>query len=136
MSFFQNKKKLCLLLFSSYFWLTMAFVNTNFHLTICHSFLINFIKNIFVFQNPTIFSSLLLANSDLGARIKSIMIIQHKKQGICFLKWSNYLYRPLGNLYTYLYEFCHILNKWKLVEGKKEKDCYSGVLLDLYFMLY
>jgi len=89
----------------------MAFVNTNFHPTIYYSFLINFIRNIFVFQNPVIFPSLFLANLDLGAKIKSIMIIQHKKQGICFLKWSNHLYRPLGNLYTCLYEFCHVLNR-------------------------
>jgi len=53
----------------------MAFVNTDFHPTTCHLFLLNFIWNIFVLQNSIIFLSLLLADSDLGARTESIMVI-------------------------------------------------------------
>ena len=113
----------------------MALINTNFHPTTCHLFLINFIRNIFVFQNPAIFPSLLLANSNLGARTESIMIIWHKKQDICFLKWSNHLYRPLSNLYTHSCKFCHVLNRWKLVEGKKEKDYYLGILLNILIVI-
>jgi len=102
----------------------MAFVNTNFHPTTYHSFLIKFIRNIFVLQNPAIFPSLLLANPDLGAGIESIIIIQHKKQDICFLKWSNHLYRLLGSLHTCSCEFCHVLDRWKLEKEKKEKGCH------------
>jgi len=114
----------------------MAFVNKEFHLTTYHLFLINFIQNIFILQNPAIFPSLLLANPDFRARIESLMVIQHGKKGICFLKWSNHLHKPLGNFYTCLCKFCHILDGWKLVEGKKEKGCYPSMLLDLYLLLY
>jgi len=89
----------------------MAFVNKEFHSTTCYLFLINFIQNIFVLQNPTIFPSLLLANPDLRAEIESLMVIQYRKKGIFFLKWSNCLHKLLGNFYTYSCEFCHILDK-------------------------
>ena len=78
--------------------------------------MLNFIQNIFVLQNPIIFPSLLLADPDLGAGTESIMVIQHGKQGICFLKWSNRRHRPLGNLHIRSCEFCHVLDGWKLID--------------------
>ena len=60
----------------------MVFVNINFHPTIYHLFLLNFVCNIFVLQNSIIFPSFFLADPDLGARTESIMVIQHEKQDI------------------------------------------------------
>jgi hypothetical protein len=99
---------------SSNFWLTTAFVKKEFHPSSVHTFLIQFVKTVYINQKPALFPNILESHYDLGASIDGILMCRRGDLGFCFIRWVNSLYSPCGIAAPPSCPICGSVSPWSV----------------------
>lgn len=94
------------------FWFTLAFVHPDFHPVSCHTFLLDFCREVLVYGKPSELPTILHLHPNLGARTEHVLLIQRGEQFPFILQWMNDLKRPNGQTLPISCPKCHILEPW------------------------
>lgn len=96
------------------FWLSLAFLKADFHPSTVHPFIIQFVDQIILRNNPAIFPNILLSHFELGVSVNALMVFQKGDPGPCEITWVNHLAKPCGTPAPPSCPQCGVIKQWTL----------------------